>query len=125
MNLPLDLYTAKQVRELDHIAINDFSISGFTLMKRAAQATFDTLLKAYPESQTLCVVCGDGNNGGDGYVIATLAVEAGFTVNLIQLGKTESIKGDALLARKAYLQAGEKENVYIPPTSPPSKPTPP
>jgi len=125
MNLPLDLYTAKQVRELDHIAINDFSISGFTLMKRAAQATFDTLLKAYPESQTLCVVCGDGNNGGDGYVIATLAVEAGFTVNLIQLGKTESIKGDALLARKAYLQAGGKENVYTPPTSPPSKPTPP
>jgi len=107
MNLPPDLYTASQVRELDQIAINEFAIPGFTLMKRAGQATFDALLNAYPEARTLCVVCGSGNNGGDGYVIATLATQAGLKVSLIQLGKAESIKGDALLARKAYLQGGE------------------
>ncbi len=111
MKLPLDLYTASQVRELDYIAINNFGISGFTLMKRAAQATFDVFLMAYPEAKTLCVVCGSGNNGGDGYVIATLAIEAGFTVDLIQLGDIDSINGDALLAREAYLQVGEEESV--------------
>lgn len=112
MNLPPDLYTANQVRELDRIAINDFAIAGFTLMKRAGQVTFDIMLQTYPDIKSICVVCGSGNNGGDGYVIATLAIEFGLNVNLIQLGNKDSIKDDALLARKAYLQLGAIEHEY-------------
>ena len=58
MSLPLNLYTADQVRELDKIAINEFDIPGFTLMQRAGQATFEQILNSYPLTQSLCVVCG-------------------------------------------------------------------
>ena len=112
MSLPLNLYTADQVRELDKIAINEFDIPGFTLMQRAGQATFEQILNSYPFTQSLCVVCGMGNNGGDGYVIATLAVKAGLKVIVVQLADAKSIRGDALLAREAYLEAGGKFSVF-------------
>ena len=112
MKLPLNLYTASQVRELDRIAINDFSISGFSLMKRAGQATFEIIHEAYSDAKKLCVVCGTGNNGGDGYVIATLAIAAGYSVNIIQLGQVESITGDAMLARNDYLHSNGKELTF-------------
>lgn len=112
MTLPLNLYTASQVRELDQIAIKEFGIPGYTLMKRAGQATFEILRNSYPDVKSICVVCGAGNNGGDGYVIATLAIQAGLQVALIQLGDKQSIKGDALTAREAYLQAGSKETSF-------------
>ena len=108
MSLSLNLYTSLQVRELDRIAIEEFGIPGFTLMKRAGQTTFEYLIETYPLAKTLCIVCGVGNNGGDGYVIATLAVNAGLSVNLIQLGNAQSIQGDALKAREAYLKTGSK-----------------
>ncbi len=112
MKLPLNLYTANQVRELDRIAINDFDIAGFTLMKRAGRATFQQIQAAYPKAKTICVVCGTGNNGGDGYVIATDALKAGLSVNLIQVGNTHQICGDAQLARQAYLQLNGIESHY-------------
>ncbi len=112
MTLPLSLYTANQVRELDRIAIEEFNIPGFKLMQRAAQATFEQILDGYPHTQSLCVICGTGNNGGDGYVIATLAINAGLKVTVIQLGDVKSISGDALLAREAYLEVGGKASVF-------------
>ena len=109
MNLPPDLYTAAQVRELDRIAIEDFSIPGFMLMQYAGQATFDALLEAFPDTRSLCVICATGNNGGDGYVIATLAIEAGFVVKLVQLGDSKTMTGDAQRMRAAFLLAGGQE----------------
>ncbi len=106
MTLPLTLYTASQVRELDRIAIEDFAIPGFDLMMQAAQVTFDCMMTSFPDARTVCVVCGTGNNGGDGYLIATLAFQAGLDVSVIQSGNVEQIKGDALLARQVYLQTG-------------------
>jgi len=107
MALPLTLYTASQVRELDRIAIEDFAIPGFNLMRQAAQVTFDCMMASFPDAGTVCIVCGTGNNGGDGYLVATLAFQAGLDVSVIQLGNDEIIKGDALLARQTYLQTGE------------------
>ena len=109
MNLPPDLYTAAQVRELDRIAIEDFSIPGFMLMQYAGQATFDALLEAFPDTRSLCVICATGNNGGDGYVIATLAIEAGFVVKLVQLGDSKTMTGDTQRMRAAFLLAGGQE----------------
>lgn len=112
MTLPTRLYTAQQTRELDRIAIEEFGIPGFTLMKRAGQATFDLMREAYSTAKSVCVVCGMGNNGGDGYVIATLAVQAGLQVSLIQLGNVQSISGDALIAREDYLATGSEVFAY-------------
>jgi hydroxyethylthiazole kinase-like uncharacterized protein yjeF len=102
--LPLKLYRAEQVRELDRTAIEGEKIAGFTLMRRAAKATFDVLLAAYPEVRSISVFCGVGNNGGDGYAMASLARQRGIAVEVVQCGNAEKLKGDALQAYKLALQ---------------------
>lgn len=112
MSLPTRLYTAEQTQELDRIAIEEFGIPGYTLMQRAGQATFEWMRATYPAAPSVCVVCGMGNNGGDGYVIARLAVQNGLQVSLIQLGDAQTISGDARTAREDYLAMGCEESAY-------------
>jgi len=100
------LYTAAQTRELDHCAIHEHHIPGITLMSRAAEAAFRYLLQAWPEPGCLQVLCGTGNNGGDGYLLADLAHKRGLAVTVIQLGDAGKISGDALLARRQALANG-------------------
>jgi NAD(P)H-hydrate epimerase len=100
------LYTAAQVRELDRVAIEEAGIPGYTLMSRAGEAAWKILRDYWPEPNLIVVVCGTGNNGGDGYVLARLALEAEYTVRVLQLGDPGRIKGDALTARDAWLAAG-------------------
>jgi NAD(P)H-hydrate epimerase len=102
--LPLRLYRAEQVRELDRLAIVQEKIAGFELMQRAAKAVFGLLLTTYSEPSKITVFCGIGNNGGDGYVLASLARQRGIAVELIQCGDNSRIKGDALLAFKLAQQ---------------------
>src|SRR5262245_34046564 len=75
--LPLELYTAAQVRALDRHAIETGRIPALTLMERAGAAALRALRVAWPTAQRIVVVCGGGNNGGDGYVLARLAHAAG------------------------------------------------
>ena len=67
------LYTAEQTRALDHCAIHDHGIPGITLMSRAARSAFDCLLEVWPDPDHIQILCGTGNNGGDGFLIADLA----------------------------------------------------
>lgn len=106
MDLPEALYTAAQVRELDRLAIEARKIPGATLMQRAGEAAFDLLRARWPRARRVAVVCGSGNNGGDGYVIARLAREYGLTVIALGLDAPEKIKGDAAAARKKAKSAG-------------------
>jgi len=96
--LPRQLYRAEQVRALDSCAINEFAMPGIGLMRRAAQFTFDQLLLRWPKAKRLSIWCGAGNNGGDGYVVAGLAVQHGLAVQLVQLAKDDKLSGDAALA---------------------------
>jgi NAD(P)H-hydrate epimerase len=107
-----DLYTAAQTRALDHAAINDCGIPGITLMARAAGASFDLLTDFWPEVDRIQVLCGTGNNGGDGYLIADLAHKRGISVQIYQLGHTDKIDGDARLAREQALANGVSELVW-------------
>lgn len=100
------LYTAAQTRALDRCAIVDHGIPGITLMSRAARAAFDCLLAAWPEPERIQVLCGTGNNGGDGFLIADLAQKRGIPVTVLQLGDPDKIAGDALLARQQALANG-------------------
>jgi hydroxyethylthiazole kinase-like uncharacterized protein yjeF len=93
-----NLYTAKQIRELDRIAIEEQGIDGFELMKKAALFTFHTLVKRWPKCKNIHVFCGSGNNAGDGYILASIAIKRGFNVNLHYLSNPEKLKNDALLA---------------------------
>ena len=78
-------YTGSETRAIDQRAINEFSIPGIRLMHRAGRAAFDVLRSRWPDARSVSVVCGSGNNAGDGYVIAGLARDAGFGVQLIQV----------------------------------------
>jgi len=106
MKLPEQLYTTDQVRELDRIAIEDYGIKGLCLMERAGWSVFQTLKQHYPTAQNIVVVCGVGNNAGDGYVVARLASISGLKVRVLQLGDITKLKGDALLTFQHWQQVG-------------------
>ncbi len=106
MTLPETLYRAAQVRELDRIAIEERGIPGSVLMERAGKAAYILLRTLFPRARRIAVICGPGNNGGDGYVVARLAHEAGLEVEVMSVGETARIKGDAAAARRACEQAG-------------------
>lgn len=100
------LYTAAQVRELDRAAIEDHDIPGEVLMERAGKAAFDSICQKFPGARNWLVVCGGGNNGGDGYVIARLAGEAGIGCRLTALKPPENLSGDAATAAARWLDGG-------------------
>ena len=103
---PPQLYLAEQVRALDRCAIAQFGIPGLTLMERAGAAAFGLLRTRWPAARHVTVLCGTGNNGGDGFVVARLALQAGLDVRLLQLGDTKKLQGDALASAEKFRQAG-------------------
>lgn len=84
-DLPASLYTAEQTRALDRMAIAS-GVPGFKLMQRAGHAAFDRLRQRWPEVRKLTLLCGGGNNGGDGLIVAGLAHRQGMTVQLLCVG---------------------------------------
>lgn len=105
-NLPTKLYRAEQARELDRIAIEQHGIPGLELMHRAGQSAFDAIRQRWPQARCLAVFCGSGNNGGDGYVVARLALQAGLEATVYAVSPPEKLLGDALLAYKEYQGRG-------------------
>jgi len=99
-----ELYTVAQVRALDRRAIEVLGVPGFELMRRAAWAALSSLRRHWPQARRIAVHCGPGNNGGDGFLLAALAREAGLHVDVLALGEASS--GDAALARQAWTNAG-------------------
>lgn len=99
--LPATLYTAEQTRVLDRTAINEFGIPGIRLMQRAGHAVFAEMLERFPSVTAITLLCGAGNNGGDGFVVALLAKQKGFDVQLICIGDehfSAGLQGEALAA---------------------------
>ncbi len=89
------LYQTKQIHELENIAIQQCSVSIDTLMQRAGTVVFRELKKHWPKAKNITVVCGKGNNGGDGYVVASLARKAKLNVQILQLVPTKNLTGAA------------------------------
>jgi NAD(P)H-hydrate epimerase len=98
-SLPANIYSVAAVRETDRTAIEDHGVPGYTLMTRAGAAAVAVARERFPEAQRWQVVCGAGNNGGDGYVVARLAANHGIEVSVISLVDPETLGGDAA---KAY-----------------------
>ena len=105
---PIKLYSADATRNLDNIAINEFKIPGYELMKRAGKAAFNHFQNTYPLASSILICCGAGNNAGDGYVIAKLAQKAGLKVKVISLIDVEKLGGDAKLAWKDWHSLGHQ-----------------
>ena len=80
------------------------------LMRRAGRACWQHLENRFPTPARLCVVAGPGNNGGDGWVVAMLARQAGWQVAIVTYGRGATA-GDAADARRAYEQAAGREEI--------------
>jgi len=97
--MPVEVYPVAAVREMDRRAIEDIGIEGYTLMTRAGRAVVAAARERFPQARRWQVVCGAGNNAGDGYVVARLAAADGIHVSVVAVVDPHKLHGDA---RKAY-----------------------
>ncbi len=104
--LPREIFSAAAVREIDRIAIEERGIEGYTLMQRAAEAAVAAARERYPAARRWTVVCGAGNNAGDGYVVARHLKSAGCDVRLYALVEPTRLDGDAKTAHADYAADG-------------------
>lgn len=95
---------------MERAALAALGISGPALMRRAASAALNSLRRAWPQLQHVCIHCGPGNNGGDGFLLAVLAREAGLQVELVAL--TAASHGDAAAARTAWEAGGGRVRLW-------------
>jgi len=112
--LPVDIYTAEQVRGLDRIAIEELGIPGYELMSRAGEASLQALQRHWPHARTLSIYCGAGNNAGDGYVLARLASRRGLSVRVVAVVAPDGLTGDAALAWEAFRDEGGVAEAFSP-----------
>ena len=102
--LPSALYRARDVRELDRLAIEEGGVPGIELMERAGLESFRVLRDRWPAARRVAVVAGPGNNGGDGFVVARLAALAGLSVSVILIEDAARMAGDARTTYRRLLR---------------------
>ena len=104
------LVTASEMREMDGMAINDVGIPGVVLMENAARSATKVFLDHFnpPDGSSIVILCGKGNNGGDGYVMARYLHEKGMDISVIIIGEKSAISGDALINLKIIDKLGLK-----------------
>ncbi|OHB56737.1 MAG: NAD(P)H-hydrate epimerase [Planctomycetes bacterium RBG_13_44_8b] len=90
--------TRQQVRDFDEWAINKALVPGVVLMENAGRGCAEIIIGELKKrgGTKVCIFCGTGNNGGDGFVIARHLKNAGLTVKIVLCGHNSKIKGDAL-----------------------------
>lgn len=100
--------TAARMREADRRCIEELGIPGAVLMNNAGAAIFREI-----DHGSVGIVCGKGNNGGDGFVVARLALLAGYEPKVILLAAPDAIRGDAATFMNAYHNLGGKTVVAL------------
>ncbi len=100
------LVGSAEMREIDRTAIDDFGIPSLTLMDRAGRAVADAAVALAGPRGRFVVVCGGGNNGGDGYVAARLLRAAGRDARVMSLVPPERLSVDARAVREQADRAG-------------------
>jgi NAD(P)H-hydrate epimerase len=100
--------TATEMRELDRLAIETYGIPGVILMENAGAQAARILWQEYPDLQArrVAVLCGRGNNGGDGFVIARYLHNSGVAVRVFIIGEPGDIRGDASVHLDMLRRAG-------------------
>jgi NAD(P)H-hydrate epimerase len=106
MTLPVRLHDAAGVRALEARALAAPGADGGGLMRRAAAAALDALRAAWPAARGIVVLCGGGNNGGDGWTLARLAREAGLAPRVWWSTPPEALRGEAAEAAREAIAAG-------------------
>jgi ADP-dependent NAD(P)H-hydrate dehydratase / NAD(P)H-hydrate epimerase len=91
----MKILTADEMRAVDRATTERFGVPSLDLMRNAGAAVAQFVLREYPDHHQICVLCGKGNNGGDGFVTARLLAQAGRAVHVVLLGYPSDVKGDA------------------------------
>lgn len=104
MKTLLPVFSAEQIRKADLATIAHQKISSYALMERAGLSCCEWIKKNYPTKHPVFIFTGQGNNGGDGLVIARLLLEAGYQVTVYQSQLSESYSEDCLKARELLLR---------------------
>ena len=107
--------TAQKIQKLDDVAINKFGIPSLCLMETAGRLVSDEIIaycRKY-KKRKVTVVCGVGNNAGDGFVIARYLINAGLNVSVVHIGQSRKFKKDALLNYTLFTKLdGKVESDY-------------
>ena len=106
--------TRAAVRDLDRRAIHEFGVPGVVLMENAGRGAAELLARLNPERLRVLILCGPGNNGGDGFVIARHLQNRGYDVDVLLFGAVDRLTPDAAVnarvwQRSAALWTGETD----------------
>jgi NAD(P)H-hydrate epimerase len=97
----LELLTADEMGRADRLAIEG-GVPGATLMERAGRAVAEEVARRFPDKETVAILCGPGNNGGDGFVVARHLVDRGYNVRLGFDGDEARLPKDAAAMAKRF-----------------------
>lgn len=94
----MEVFNSQQSRAIDKAAQQYLGVTGYDLMCRAGAAAFDLMMECWPQAKRIVCLCGGGNNGGDAWVVARLAMQSGLHVDCVLISSVDALKGDAALA---------------------------
>ncbi|MGH8054251.1 MAG: NAD(P)H-hydrate dehydratase [Stenotrophomonas sp.] len=113
MSEPVALFTTEAARRIDAQAGAALDGDGYVLMQRAGQAAWQSVLQYWPQARRIVVVCGPGNNGGDGYVLARYARQSGRDVYVLHLPTAAPRSPLAQRACTDYLAIGGRVEIAL------------
>lgn len=93
----MKIVTASEMREIDRLTSEGFGVPSLTLMENAGSAVAEFTARTYLMNGPFGVICGKGNNGGDGFVAARKLHEAGRSVRVLLLADASELRGDAAI----------------------------
>lgn len=102
--------TSQQIQRLDSIAINQYKIDSLFLMENAGRSVADEVVSILKNKKIkkIAIICGKGNNGGDGFVAARYLINQGFEVKNFLLGKVKEITSDSRANLDMLLKSNQK-----------------
>jgi NAD(P)H-hydrate epimerase len=109
----MKILTAEEMREVDRLTTERYGIPSLTLMENAGKSVADFVAARFRrlESRRIVVLCGKGNNGGDGFVTARHLADAGATPVVILVAGEDEIRGDAAANRERWRKFGGETRV--------------
>jgi NAD(P)H-hydrate epimerase len=107
----MKIVSAAEMREIDRSTSERFGVPSLTLMENAGAAVARFILSDYPQAERVGILCGKGNNGGDGFVVARKLAEAGRAVRILLLSGPEELRGDAAAMYQNMLRTLQPVNV--------------
>ncbi|MGO8986418.1 MAG: NAD(P)H-hydrate dehydratase [Terriglobales bacterium] len=107
----MKIVSVAEMREIDRESSERFGVPSLTLMEKAGSSVARFVVCAYPQAERVGVVCGKGNNGGDGFVAARKLLAAGRAVRVLLLSDPAELRGDAALMFQSMMKSLQPSNI--------------